>query len=599
MNARAGSGRTHKPAVAGAILLLWAMLAAFPVRASDSVTPPAASAPAATGAEDSSRKEQSVEDQGAGDANARKPSGRGIDASEPVSTTRHRLEVQGAPLAYTATAGRLPVEIDGTTKANIFFVSYERSGDRILAEERPVTFVFNGGPGAASAYLHLGALGPRRLVLDDDGGIPQAPARLAVNQETWLTFTDLVFIDPVGTGYSQRADANDEKQSAFWETRTDLRSLAEFIRLYLTRNNRRLSPVFLVGESYGGFRAAALAEILTTDSGVGLNGVVLVSPVLEFSLMDGDDYALLPWALLLPAYAATALAHDRADFAKDGGNLAQTLQPVEAFSLNSYLTGMAEGEGLSSEARAELYKQIESFTGLSADVIKRYRGRIPRQAFARELLASEARFVSLYDGSIAGIDPSPESAWRVGHDPVLQGLTAPLTSALVAYVRDDLGYESDRRYELLNQNVSRAWQWREDDQTQGYLGVADELKAAMSLNHNLQVLIAHGYYDLVTSYFASRYVVDQMDLDAAIRPNLTLVTYNGGHMFYTRTQARRRLAEDARAFFREATIDRADEANGFEPAGPFRRTNSRAERDLPGLAPPAGASVTRLSRGDP
>jgi carboxypeptidase C (cathepsin A) len=329
--------------------------------------------------------------------------------------------------------------------------------------------------------------------------------------------------------------------------------------------------------------------------------------VLEFSLMEGDDYTLLPWALLLPAYAATALAHDRADFADDnresGGELGQTLKAVEAFSLDSYLTGMAEGDEMNKEARAAWYKQIAGFTGLSEDVIARHRGRIPRQVFAKELLADEARFVSLYDGLIVGIDPSPESSWRMDHDPVLQGLTAPLTSAFVAYVRDDLGYESDQPYELLNRNVSRTWQWRGDDQ--GYLGVADDLKAAMSLNRHLQALIAHGYYDLVTSYFASQYVVNQMALDAAIRPNLTLATYNGGHMFYTRTQARARLAEDARAFYRKATNAGADEADALEPAGPPARAESAAERDppperdLPSLAPSAGASVRHPSRNDP
>jgi carboxypeptidase C (cathepsin A) len=183
------------------------------------------------------------------------------------------------------------------------------------------------------------------------------------------------------------------------------------------------------------------------------------------------------------------------------------------------------------------------------------------------------------------------------HDPVLQGLTAPLTSALVAYVRDDLGYESDQPYQLLNRKVSQAWQWQRDDQ--GYLGVADDLKAAMSLNRHLQALIAHGYHDLVTSYFASRYVVDQMALDAAIRPNLTLATYNGGHMFYTRPQARTRLAEDARAFYRKATNAGADEADALEPARPSGRVKSAAERDLPSLAPSTGASVRHLSRDDP
>ncbi len=488
---------------------------------------------------------------------------------EPLATTRHRIDVQSEPLSYTATAGRLPLQIDGSHKADVFFVSYRRDDPGIDRAERPLTFVFNGGPGAASAYLHLGALGPHRLVVEDDGVIPPAPARLTENHETWLTFTDLVFVDPVGTGYSRRAGGKSDAQSPFWETREDIRSLAEFIRSYLTLNDRRLSPVFLAGESYGGFRVARLADTLTSEVGVGLNGVVLISPVLEFSLMYGDAYTLLPWVLQLPAYAATALAHDRADFAGDSEDLAEILKPVESFSLNRYLNGLAEGERADGEARASLYRQIARYTGLSPDLIQRHRGRIPRDVFARHVLGSESRMVSLYDGTIVGIDPRPESEGWTGHDPVLQGLTAPLSSTLVAYLRDHLGYQSDLSYQLLNPAVSRGWQWRRNDHGQGYIGAADDLKTAMSLNRHLKTWIAHGYHDLVTPYFASQYVVEQMALDPAIRANLTLATYHGGHMFYTRSEARERFAEDARAFYRDAT--RA----GTGAADPLEADNSR------------------------
>jgi carboxypeptidase C (cathepsin A) len=551
---------------AAAVLLAFLALAAPPASARDAAAPATETQPPdvhevhETDARETGARETGAPETDTQETHLQDPS------QEPLSTTRHRMEVRGESLSYTAVAGRLPLRIDGLHKANIFFVSYRRDDTGVAVEDRPVTFVFNGGPGAASAYLHLGALGPQRLVFEDDGAIPPAPARLADNHETWLTFTDLVFVDPVGTGYSRRVDGSRGTQSPFWETQEDLRSLAEFIRSYLTLNNRRLSPVFLAGESYGGFRAASLADTLTTDVGVGLNGVVLISPVLEFSLMYGDDYSLLPWALLLPAYAATALAHDQVDFAEDTDELAQTLKAVEAFSLSAYLSGLAEGDRLDSEARATLYQEIARYTGLPVDLVERYRGRVPRDVFAKQVLAPEARIVSLYDGSIAGIDPRPESARRTGHDPILQGLTAPLTSTLVAYVRETLGYQSDLRYELLNQTVFQAWQWRRDGRSQGYLGAADELKAAMSLNRHLKALITHGYHDLVTSYFASHYVVDQMALDPEIRANLKVATYSGGHMFYTRSDARRRFAEDAAAFYRSAIIARAAEADHLEPA---------------------------------
>ena len=574
---------------AAAALLTSVVLAGFPAAAAAPL--PATATNQETDAQETDAQETGTQETGTQETDAQETDAQD-PSQEPLSTTRHRMEIHGESLSYTATAGRLPLRIDGSHKANIFFVSYRRDEASIALEDRPVTFVFNGGPGAASAYLHLGALGPQRLVFEDDGAIPPAPARLTNNHETWLTFTDLVFIDPVGTGYSRRADGASGTRSPFWETQQDLRSLAEFIRTYLTLNNRSLSPVFLAGESYGGFRAAALADTLTTDVGVGLNGVVLISPVLEFSLMYGDDYSLLPWALLLPAYAATALAHDRADFAEGTEDLAETLQAVEAFSLNAYLSGLAEGDRLDREARAKLYHQIARYTGLPTDLVERYRGRIPRDVFAKQVLPNADRMVSLYDGSVAGIDPRPESARRTGHDPVLQGLTAPLTSTLVAYVRDELGYRSDLRYELLNRAVFQAWQWRGDDQSQGYLGTADELKAAMSLNRHLKALIAHGYYDLVTSYFASRYVVDQMALDPAIRGNMTLATYSGGHMFYTRSEARRRLTEDARTFYRSATVARAHEADHFEPAPAMGRMQA-AGKHLPRLAPASDAIIAR------
>lgn len=517
---------------------------------------------------------------------------------EPLSTTRHRIDVQGEALSYTATAGRLPLRLDGVHKANVFFVSYRRDDSAIALAERPITFVFNGGPGAASAYLHLGALGPHRLVVGEDGVIPPAPARLTDNDETWLTFTDLVFVDPVGTGYSRRANGSSGARSPFWETREDLRSLAEFIRLYLTLNNRRLSPVFLAGESYGGFRVARLADTLTTEVGVGLNGVVLISPVLEFSLMYGDSYSLLPWVLLLPAYAATALAHDRADFGAGSEDLGERLEPVESFALNQYLRGLAEGDRLGGEARTALYQRIARYTGLPADLVARHRGRVPREVFARHVLANESRTVSLYDGAIAGIDPRPESGWRMGHDPVLQGLTAPLSSTLVAYLRDHLGYQSDLAYELLNPSVFQGWQWRRNDRSQGYLGAADELKAAMSLNRHLKAWIVHGYHDLVTSYFASQYVVDQMALDPEIRANLTVATYDGGHMFYTRSEARMQFAQDAREFYRNALQLPAGEAEAREPEPTFK-DGEATEKHQQRMAPAADKVSPRPGTAPP
>lgn len=539
-------------------------------------------------------------------ANHRDGRDRRDDTQENVSVTRHEMQVDGTTLPYEATASRIAIPDTDEPAAFMFFVSYVRLNTD--PSTRPLTFVFNGGPGAAAAYLHLGAMGPKHVVLNDDGSIPPPPPRLAANPLTWLGFTDLVFVDPVGTGYSRAAKAakkegggagRRDSRSPFWETGQDLNALGDFIRLYLTRHQRRLSPVFLAGESYGGFRVAALSKKLTSDVGVGLNGVILISPVLEFSLMYGDAYDLLPWSMLLPSYAATAAAHGKAelpsgddpgyDLGHDLDNdLEEALKPVEAYVLDGYLTTLARGSEAGEKALTGLYAQTARYVGLPVDLVRRLRARVPRDVFAKRLLEEQEKVVSLYDGSVTGIDPSPQSTNLVGDDPVLEGLTAPLSSALVAYVRDDLQYESELRYELLNADVFRAWRWRKDNKAQGYLGAADDLKAAMSLNPHLHALVAHGYFDLVTPYFASRYVVDQMALDDAIRPNLELRTYRGGHMFYTHADARRRFYQDARAFYREA----APSSSASRASAPAADLNS-ADPDS------AGPDAAELDAGDP
>src|SRR5262249_20856467 len=331
------------------------------------------------------------------------------------------------------------------------------------ATRRPITFVVNGGPGAAAVYLHLGALGPQRLVFNADGTLPPAPAQLSTNPFTWLTFTDLVFIDPIGTGYSRNVPQDDSKDQhkAFWGIEADLKALTAFIRLYLTRHNRWLSPKFLVGESYGGFRVATLSERLAAEARIALNGVALISPALEFSLLAEDPYRLLPWVLPLPAYAAVEQFHGKASLPPntdtDGTSLREA---TEHFSLTEILPGLAQGDTLPAPQAQELYTRIAHAIGLPSDLVGQHRGRMTPRVFAKALLRETQRLVSLYDGTITAIDPDPGRPVHVGPDPYLASLTAAFTATFHSYARDVLHFTTDVPYHALNPQVSKAWDWR-------------------------------------------------------------------------------------------------------------------------------------------
>ena len=480
------------------------------------------------------------------------------------STTRHEIEVAGRRIGYAATAGTLPLGQDPERPdAHLFYVAY--AADLAEAGTRPVAFVLNGGPGASAAYLHLGALGPRRVAFED-GAAPPPPPGLVPNQDTWLTFTDLVLIDPVETGFSRTVTREGEEADRFLGTQPDLDALAAFIRLWLSRNERWTSPKFLVGESYGGFRVAALADLLAERHGIQVNGAVLISPVLEFSLHDGDDYTLLPWVLRVPSFAAVAHRHGKGSLAAAGrGDLRSVLAEVEGFSLAELLPGLARGDALAAPAAGALYRRLAAMVGLPPEVVRRHAGRIPRGIFAKELLRADRRVVSLYDGSLTAIDPDPAGSSARG-DGRLTRVTASLAAAINDYLRRDLGYETDRSYRVLNREVSRRWEWGDG---QGFIGAADELKAVLSREPTFKVLIVHGAYDLVTPYFTSVYVARQMRLDPEVQDAVRVEIYEGGHMFYTHGAPRARLHNDARMLF-EAASEEQRRADAAAPGAPAR-----------------------------
>ena len=482
------------------------------------------------------------------------------------STTRHEIEIGGRRIGYSATAGTLPLGQDSERPdAHLFYVAY--AADLADAGARPVAFVLNGGPGASAAYLHLGALGPWRVAFED-GAAPPAPG-IVPNPDTWLTFTDLVFIDPVETGFSRTVtEEGEEEAERFLGTQPDLDALAAFIRLWLSRNERWTSPKFLVGESYGGFRVAALADLLAERQGIQVNGAVLISPVLEFSLHDGDDYMLLPWVLRVPSFAAVAHRHGKGSLATAGPrDLESVLAEVEAFSLAELLPGLARGDALAAPAAEALYQRLAAMVGLAPELVRRHAGRIPRGVFAKELLRADRRVVGLYDGSLTAIDPEPARA-AAGRELRLTRVTASLAAAINDYLRRDLDYQTDRPYRVLNREVSRRWEW--DGDGQGFIGAADELKAVLSREPTFRVLIVHGAYDLVTPYFTSVYVARQMRLDPAVQGAVRVEVYEGGHMFYTHGAPRARLQGDARMLFEAASDEqrRADAAPA--PGAPAR-----------------------------
>jgi carboxypeptidase C (cathepsin A) len=452
------------------------------------------------------------------------------------ATTHHTIALDGKTLDYTAVAGSLPLSDDkGAKQADIFYVAFFREGVSDVSH-RPITYAFNGGPGAAAAYLDLGALGPRALDFGAQGKPQPAVDSVQDNPDTWLPFTDLVFIDPVGTGFSRAV--NDEAAKKLYRVGPDLDALSQIIRLHLTRTQRLTSPVFLAGESYGGFRAARLAHQLATDAGIAPQGVLLVSPAIEFRLMQGDRYDVLPWALALPSYAAVALEEKNA-------LSADALKDAESFALGEYLTGLA-----APDARpAQFYQRIAALTGLAEPIIERWRGRIPAGVYIKERHRDAGEVLSRYDGGIAAPDPNPSSRYAED-DPVLEGTIAPFTRAFTAYARSELGFSTDLAYQLLNHEVSRHWEWRDGEGGggRGSLGAGDELGRALALEPGLRVLIAHGLTDLTTPYMMSRFVVDHLPRNVTSE-RVSLKLYAGGHMMYLRTASRHRLHDDAQAFY--------------------------------------------------
>jgi carboxypeptidase C (cathepsin A) len=464
---------------------------------------------------------------------------------EKISITHHAIKINGMTLNYKAFAGYLPMKDEaGKLKANIFFTSYIKDEEENKAQ-RPITFAFNGGPGAASVFLHLGALGPKRILLKEEREALPPPYKLVENAYTWLDITDLVFIDPVGTGYSRAASGEDPKK--FWGVKEDIQSVGEFIRLYLTKYNRWLSPKFIAGESYGTTRAAGLSSYLQNKLGINLNGLILISEALNFQSIvftPGND---LPYILFLPTYTTTAWYHHKLS-PEFQSNFQKTMDEVEEFALNEYWVALANGDLLSEPERNRIVEKLVRYTSLSKTFIQESNLRISRDDFAKELLRQEDLRIGVLDSRITG-KYTPRDFIQ---DPSVFLVTGLLMATWNDYVRGDLKYETDLPYEILSMKANKSWNWSSATGGLGYVNVVDTLHQAMSENQYLKVLIASGYYDLDTPYFASKYAANHLGLDPKLRKNLTLTFYEAGHQMYTHLPALKKLKTDVEDFFQKA-----------------------------------------------
>ncbi len=466
---------------------------------------------------------------------------------DKASITEHELRVADGMLKYRATSANLLMRDDtGKLKADIFFTAYEKIGDDSSTARRPVMFVFNGGPGSASVWLHLGTAGPRRLELTPEGVPTPPPHNLVDNPTTWLNATDLVFIDPVGTGYSRPATG--EKGEQFFGVKEDIATTAEFIRIWLGAYNRWNSPKFLAGESYGTTRAAGLSRYLLEKQGIALNGIVLISTVLSFQTIlpgEGND---LPYVLFLPSFSAVARYHHKLPEDLQKPDEATLIAHAREFAAGGYSAALAKGDTLKGAERQAMVAQVARFTGLDAKVVDQANLRISTAMFQRELLADKRLVVGRFDGRISGYNSDPTDPWT--YDPSLSLYLPAYTTQFNAYIRGELKYDSDLSYETLSGRVQG---WRFGEPGQGYLNVADDLRSAMAQNPSMRVLVAAGYEDLATPLTASDFTLDHLDLSDALRANIKRTYYEGGHMMYHVPSSRDQLNGDIALFVHAAT----------------------------------------------
>lgn len=498
--------------------------------------------------------------------------GASKDDHEPPAGARRAgtWDAAGETIDYEAQARWIVLRKKEKPAAEIFSVSYVAHANHeppgaLPDRERPVMFVFNGGPGASSAYLHMGVAGPTRVAFAAGGAPPRMPPQLVSNEHSWLAFTDLVFVDPVGTGFSRAIEQHDgeekpkpeadeeEKGKEFFGHKRDLESLCEFMGRWLSAHGRWGSAVFIAGESYGGYRVGRLVRMLQERAGIGLNGAILISPALEFASLTPSDYDVLGWVDLLPTMALTALHHERSRAFAPGAPVEEVLREAERFATGDYAAFLTRGASASADERSRVLERFAELIGLPVQLVERAEGRISIATFARELLREERKVLGLYDTTITATDPFPDRDAFAGPDPTLAGIESAYTIAINRQLRQQVGVQSDREYVLLSEEVHEAW--RNDDSAHLFTppaGATDDFRYGMSLNPHMKAFITHGRYDLVTPYYGSDRLRNLMRLDPEMERRLTVRHFDGGHMFYAREQSRRAFSAAIAEFVADA-----------------------------------------------
>ncbi len=465
---------------------------------------------------------------------------------EPPVVTKQEIRIGEKVIKYSVTTGMMPIKNQqtGETEARMFYMAY--TADNLgESKQRPLMFSFNGGPGSSSVWLHLGALGPKRVKMQDDGMMPAPPYQLVTNDHTWLDLTDIVFIDPVGTGFSRATKP--ELANRFLSLNGDLDSVGEFIRMYLTRSERWTSPFFLVGESYGTTRASGLSGLLV-ERGVAFNGILLISTIMNFQtarFAPGND---LPLILILPSYTATAWYHKKLPADLQRQPLRKALDEAEKWAANEYTLALGKGDKLTGQERQKAIEQMSRYTGLSKSFIENCDLRVDLGRFNKELLRDQKRTTGRLDSRFTGIDANAGGE-RPDFDPSMTAIRPPYTAAFNQYVRSELGYKSDLTYHILGGGFTAPWNWNSDN---AYADTSVALKSAFSKNPFMKVFIAYGYYDMATPYFAAEYTIDHLNLDPGLKANIKTGYYEAGHMMYIDVRSLAKLKQDVASFIQTA-----------------------------------------------
>ncbi|OUS23527.1 carboxypeptidase [Thalassotalea sp. 42_200_T64] len=466
-----------------------------------------------------------------------------------VATSQHKIKINGKTIKYTATAGTLLMKNDKGEPIALFgFTAYTKDGSD--KRKRPITFAYNGGPGSASVWLHMGILGPQRAIVKDADFYPNSGFKRVANEYSILDETDLVMVDPVGTGFSRPVGKATGKD--FWGTDQDIKSVSSFIKQYISDNQRWQSPKFILGESYGGMRTAGVSQALLQHYNMSLNGIILVSPFLEFTTGFDLGHADLPHILFLPTFAATAWYHDA--LTEKAPSLTEFLSEVEAFSINEYALALLKGNNLTGEEKSAMAKKLSHYTGLKESYLLAANLRVNHQAFTKELLRERQQTVGRIDSRFKGEQLQPHSE-SMNYDPMISAIGPPVVATFMDYYATDLKVEQDVEYKVSG-NIWAEWDWGHRQPDVGFFKVpfpdtSPDLEYAMKMSPNMKVLIQQGYFDLATPHFTTKFMIDHLKISDDLRNNIRIDYYEAGHMMYIHQESMVKYKQDLATFIRD------------------------------------------------